>query len=136
MGTRRWHEIKKLSFFFKLGMFPLNYSHFYVQNQIFAWIIMRFQKKIYLNPTNGSKVMQDYRNHAPSGFVSLFGRGGVRLGSNYLFLAFLICTDSHSKKMHWKDFGPNFPFMIIWLSRRIYFWEFFPLPIFRHSVFW
>ena len=61
---------------------------------------MRFQKKIYLNPTNGSKVMQDYRNHAPSGIVSLFGRGGVRLGSNYLFLAFLICTDSHSKKMH------------------------------------
>ena len=57
-------------------MFPLNYSHFYVQNQIFAWRIMRFQKKIYLNPTNGSKVMQDYRNHAPSGIVSLFGRGG------------------------------------------------------------
>ena len=60
---------------------------------------MRFQKKNYLNTTNGSKLMQHYRNHAPSGIVSLFGSGGgVHFGSNYLFLAFLICTDSHSKK--------------------------------------
>ena len=25
---------------------------------------------------------------------------GVHFGSNYLFLVFLICTDSHSKKLH------------------------------------
>lgn len=37
---------------------------------------MRFQKKNYLNTTNGSKLMQHYRNHAPSGIVSLFGSGG------------------------------------------------------------
>ena len=82
---------------------------------------MRFQKKIYLNSTNGSKVMQDYRNHTPSGIVSLFGRGrGSILDRIIFFLAFLICTDSHSKKCV-ENFRPNFPFMIIWLSRRIYF---------------
>ena len=59
---------------------------------------MRFQKKIYLNPTNGSKVMQDYRNHAPSGIVSLFGRGGGPFRIELSFFGiFNMCTLSFQK---------------------------------------
>ena len=135
MGTRRWHEIKKLSFF-ELGMFPLNYSHFYVQNQIFAWRIMRFQKKIYLNPTNGSKVMQDYRNHAPSGIVSLFGRRrGSILDRIIFFWYFWYVQTLIPKNCIEKIFDQIFP--LWWSGFRVgSISESFSLPIFRHSVFW
>ena len=135
MGTRRWHEIKKLSFFWirhvsvKLFPFLRAKSNFCVKNYA-------------ISKKNLSQSDQRFKSNArlskscPIGDRVLVREGGVRLGSNYLFLAFLICTDSHSKKMHWKNFRPNFPFMMVWLSRRIYFWEFFAtdIPSFRLLV--
>ena len=135
MGTRRWHEIKKLSFFWirhvsvKLFPFLRAKSNFCVKNYA-------------ISKKNLSQSDQRFKSNArlskscPIGVRVLVREGGVRLGSNYLFFGIFNMYWLSFQKMHWKNFRPNFPFMIIWLSRRIYFWEFFPLPIFRHSVFW
>ena len=84
MGTRRWHEIKKLSFF-KIRHVSFKLFQFLRAKSNFTWEIMRFQKKNYLNTTNGSKLMQHYRNHAPSGIVSLFGSGGGSILDRIIF---------------------------------------------------
>ena len=70
---------------------------------------MRFQKKNYLNTTNGSKLMQHYRNHAPSGIVSLFGRGGgpfrIELSFFGIFDMYRLSFQKNALKKFWTKFS-------------------------------